>query len=497
VKYIRLVFYILIILFSLFFYFSIKWLDLYYKGISIEQIIFHIRMPLEGTGKELLISYYSFVIKPVFIIIINYICLMVLLNKYNIHIKTKDRNIDFSAVLIKEFTFIINILSVILLLITIDKLVYQYDFINYFKNTLDTTDFYEKEYINPASVKYNFPEKKRNLILIFLESIESTFFSITDGGSFNEEIIPELKKLARENIHFSNTQLLGGAYQVSGTGWTVGALVGHTLGIPLNIPIHGNAYEGYKTFLPGAIGLTDILAQAGYQQRFLIGSDKKFAGRDTLFQTHGNVIIKDYNHYKDIGKIPNDYHVWWGFEDEKLFLFAQEELQELAKSNQPFNLMLLTVDTHHVGGYICRLCKNEFSEQYKNVLRCASKQVYNFVKWVQSQPWYENTTIVITGDHFYMDGTFIPLNARRSIYNVYINSVIEPKEKNNRIFSAFDTLPSILDCMGIQYNANGLALGRSLFRNTKTLLEIYDISYLNSEIIKKSKVYESFLYRED
>jgi len=451
-------------------------------------------MPLGGTSKDLINSYINFVVKPTIIILFFYILLIFILKRINIYLKIKKVKYNISSLFLKFLSFTVPSISFILLLLSLDNLIYNYSFINYFKNIISTTDFYDKEYINPKNINFKYPEKKRNLILIFLESMESTYFTINDGGSFNEEIIPELKKLAKENINFSDTDYLGGAEQVSGTGWTVGALVSHTLGIPLNLPINGNAYEGYTKFLPGAIGLTDILAKEGYQQRFIIGSDKRFAGRDSLFQTHGDVLIKDLNYYKDIGKIPKDYHVWWGFEDEKLYMFAREELQELANQNKPFNLMLLTVDTHHVGGYVCRLCGNEYSEQYKNVLRCASKQVNNFIKWIQNQPWYENTTIVITGDHFYMDGSFIPSNAKRSIYNVYINSTVMPIQKNNRKFTAFDTLPSILDSMGIQYNTDGIALERSLFKNTNTLLEKYGEDYINSEIIKNNNKYKSFLY---
>lgn len=70
---------------------------------------------------------------------------------------------------------------------------------------------------------------------------------------------------------------------------------------------------------------------------------------------HGNFDIKDYNYAVEAGWIPADYRVWWGYEDEKLFSFAKEELLNLSQSGEPFNLTMLTVDTHFEDGWVCEL----------------------------------------------------------------------------------------------------------------------------------------------
>ena len=79
--------------------------------------------------------------------------------------------------------------------------------------------------------------------------------------------------------NFSNTSLIGGALTVPGVNWTIGAIVSETAGIPLKIPIDGNSYGYYKSFLPGAYTLGDILDKEGYNQMFMIGSDATFGGR--------------------------------------------------------------------------------------------------------------------------------------------------------------------------------------------------------------------------
>jgi len=86
------------------------------------------------------------------------------------------------------------------------------------------------------------------------------------------------------------------------------------------------------------------LAQEGYSQTLLIGSDATFGGRRLYFTEHGNYDIVDYNYALQSGMIPADYKVWWGYEDQRLFGFAKEKLLELSNQEEPFNLTMLTVD---------------------------------------------------------------------------------------------------------------------------------------------------------
>ena len=74
----------------------------------------------------------------------------------------------------------------------------------YIKSVQEKTDFYEKYYVNPAKTKLDFPSQKRNLIYIFMESMESSYADQEDGGIMDDNYIPNLTKLAKENINFSD-----------------------------------------------------------------------------------------------------------------------------------------------------------------------------------------------------------------------------------------------------------------------------------------------------
>jgi phosphoglycerol transferase len=141
-----------------------------------------------------------------------------------------------------------------------------------------------------------------------------------------------------------------------------------------------------------------------------------------------------------------------------------------------------------------------------NVIACTDKQVSSFINWIQNQSLYPNTTVVILGDHCYLDAplnNFIKfenknksntqISQSRKFYNVFINSAkqISTDKTKNRVFSSFDMYPTILEALGFEINAEGLALGRSLFNDSKTLLEKYGIETVTSETMKRTIQYES------
>lgn len=367
--------------------------------------------------------------------------------------------------------------------------------------------FIEQNYVDPRTTKITFPEQKRNLIYIYLESMESTFASKEDGGGLDFNCIPELTKLAEENTNFSNTDKLGGGYPAYGGTWTMAGIFSQTSGIPIKNSeqtddVNATLAE-QSSFSSQARNLEDIFADEGYNQCFMIGSDATFGGRRAYFESHGKgqTEICDYNTAKENGQIPEDYYVWWGYEDQKLFANAQEKLTELSSKDEPFNFTMLTVDTHFEDGYVCEQCQNEFGDnQYANVMACSSRQVDAFVKWIQQQPFYENTTIVISGDHLTMDSDFcndVSEDYERSVYNVFINlpeGLDTSFEKtHSREFATLDMFPTTLAAMGVTIEGDRLALGVNLFSDEQTLTEQYGRKGLDKELMKKSKFYDMLI----
>ncbi len=375
----------------------------------------------------------------------------------------------------------------------------------------ETKDFYEEMYVDPDTVRITDKDNNaRNLIYIYLESMENTYASIADGG-YQQIInyIPNLTSLASSNISFSDRDKLGGFRAINGTGWTMGALMGTTSGIPFSLAIFGENSQNKQgkdgTFVNGATTLGDILAEKGYVQEFLCGSDAKFGGRKTYFTVHGGYKIFDLYTAIEKGYV-EEHNGWWGFDDKTLYQIAKDELAKLAEGDQPFNFTMLTVDTHRPSGYKCELCAKKYPYNSANVVDCADSQIESFIEWCKQQEFYENTTIIIVGDHPRMDKNLVSAVDMydRTMYNCIINAAIEPSgETKNRMFTSLDMLPTALAAIGFEIDGERLAFGTNMFSKKPTLWEenggdkeSYD--WLEAELSRYSKYYkENFVDKKD
>lgn len=459
--------------------FSIKWMFDTWTNLSMEELVYHLTAPLEGTNEEMIWQYIRVCVVPTVLIMAGISALVVFGRKKE---KPYWRVIAGAVVI-----------SVLAQTCSVYGAWKKLDIGGYMANQGEVSTFIDDNYVDPRSVEITFPEQKRNLIYIFLESMETTYADTENGGAFEKNVIPELTTLAQENEDFSGKDdtALNGGYSMPGTTWTMGAMFGQTSGLPLNISIDANDMDTQDNFFPEIITIGDILESAGYSQTLMLGSDATFGGRRNYFTQHGNYNIKDYNYAIEQGWIPEDYKVWWGYEDQKLFSYAKEELQNLAAGSEPFNLTLLTVDTHFEDGYPCEICPTTYGDnQYANVMACSSKQVDEFVKWIQQQDFYENTTIVISGDHPTMDSDFcedVDEDYTRKVYTTYINAE-EDALSSRRVYTTFDNFPTTLGALGIQIEGDRLGLGTNLFSSTQTLVERYGIDMEESELKKKSEL---------
>lgn len=475
----------LLIILLIFASLGIRWAFNSFDNCSIESMLFQLSEPLEGTNDA--------VVKEGIINIIGYGLIVAAFVNLIYFVFSW-----FLKKIIKNKTILRTIIKIIIILVfiitNITYMILKSDFITFWKNQNDTTNFFEENYVDPNSVSIKFPEEKRNLIYIILESMEITYADKANNGIMEENLIPELTELMKENINFSNnTQSIGGITNFYATNWTVAALVAEMAGIPLKLSINGNDYGNFKNFLPGATTLGEILQKQGYNQMFICGSPIVFGGRDKFFKQHGDYEILDYNKAVETGRYTGEV-ANWGFDDTVLYQFSKEEILRLSKEDKPFNVTLLTADTHHPIGYNCQDCQNVHAKGYENAISCASKKVVEFVNWIKEQEFYENTTIVIVGDHPTMSTEFediIPKDYSRKTINCFINSAITECNENNRVISSMDMFPTVLASIGAEIEGNRLGIGTNLFSDRQTFAEELTEDGLNHFLVKKSNFYNN------
>lgn len=464
----------------------------YFDGVSLDSIIFTCHTMAISTVENRLVE--GFLFELLYAYCAALILLLIIFCPFKLRVG-KFNILPLKRSFILPFSLFILCGSLIHITVNLDIHTFLY-------NKSVETKLYDKYYVPPENVEIKFPDKKRNLIVIYMESMEATYLSQDLGGGRAYNLIPYLGRLASKNINFSQSELIGGPESLTGTGWTVAGIFGSLVGIPLSIPIYGNCYSGLGTFAPGAEALGDVLRSNGYSLAFLMGSDATFGGRRNFLELHGGFDIIDYDVAVKDGVVPEGYHVWWGFEDKYLYPYAKDKLTGIAKEKRPFCFMLLTADTHHIGGYRCSLCPNKYPVQFENVVSCADAQIADFIAWLEKQDFYKETTVVILGDHCSMDPYYFQdIEAAgyvRRPYNVFINSSVRgDAHMKNRIFTTLDYYPTLLASIGAEIPGERLGLGTNLFSGKSTLAEELGFRRLQNELSKHSDYYyDKILYGE-
>ena len=493
---------VLLTTFSAVLVFSEIWAFTTWAGLKMDEILFHLRAPLEGTGGGMLEKYVTRCLLPAALVMCSVFAMIV----HTRH-ASKARGIFVRR-------SIIGALAAMVISLTVG--VVRLDLIRFAADQMQDSSFIEDNYVDPLKTAITFPEKKRNLIYIYLESMEMTYADPASGGAFPQNVIPELTDLSLEGENFNGgTELLNGGHVMPGSTYTMAGLFTQSSGLPLKVDLGDqftdqrgsfNKMNTQDSFFSGVTTLGDILDGEGYNQAFLLGSDATFGGRRLFLTEHGDFEICDYKWAIEEGLIPRDYYVFWGYEDEKLFSYAKKKVRELASQEEPFNFSMLTVDTHFEDGYRCELCRDDFEgNQYANAMACSSRQVSEFIRWVQKQDFYENTTIVLNGDHLTMDSDFcieVPASYDRRTYTAYINPAGEPADPGReRQYTTLDNFPTTLGAMGVTIEGDRLGLGTNLFGTRDTLLETLGMEAFADELSKKSSFMQELadidIYDED
>ena len=480
-----------------------------FGNIPFSQILFTLRAPLTGSGNGVIGDFVMGAVKyilPVFIP-----CLIFYLLRFVPEVKPKfkiaGKEISFSLFNNKLFRFVratVIVFAGVLMVVNVSYAVDELKIDEYLEAVNTKTDVFETYYVEADDIEITAPENKKNLIYIFCESMETSFSTGEYGGAMSENLIPRLTELALKNESFSKEGDLNGAKVAANCAWTVAGMVAHTSGIPLNVPIAMNYYGEDGLFLPGAISIGEILEDNGYNNMLMFGSDKAFAYRGTYFETHGNYVVSDYFSAIEEGNIPSDYYWWWGYEDRKLFDFAKDKITALAAEDKPFNFTMLTVDTHQPDGLLYGDETTDFDKQIENVIYRSDSQIADFVQWITEQDFYEDTVIVVAGDHLSMVLTIddilveegIP-DYERKVYVTIINSDTENKRPDeNRLYTTMDMCPTTLSALGFKIEGSRLGLGTDLYSGMDTLAEILGFENFSKAMEQTSDYYLENIYQQ-
>jgi phosphoglycerol transferase len=303
-------------------------------------------------------------------------------------------------------------------------------------------DWLAAHYVVPAQPAA--PAKKRNLVLIYAESLETAY-----------GVDPLAGLPAGRNFAFPQYR------QLPGTGWTIAGIVSTQCGLPLKpLGILGdnNLGERVPHFLPRARCLGDVLRDAGYHEVFLGGAASGFSGKDRFLRQHGydEVLGRDDWVRQDPEAVLNE----WGLNDDALFAHALLRLRTLAAAGPPFNLTLLTIGMHPPRGYLSPSCPATHQD-FSDVVDCTAFLVRSFVQQAQAEGLLADTDVVLVGDHLTMAasdmGRKLAQVPARFVYNrILTASKLAP---NRQDIDHFDLAPTLLAALGFHLRDGSFGLG--------------------------------------
>ncbi len=238
--------------------------------------------------------------------------------------------------------------------------------------------------------------RPKNIILIYAESLEATYF---DTSLFDEDLLPELSELKERAKVYTDVR------QRPGTGWTIAGMVASQCGfsVQVNTPFSGNTrLAASERPYDSAKCLGDVAKELGYQTLAMGGANSAFAGKGNFLRAHGFDRVWGREEIISQSSVPLELSPW-GVHDDDLFNLALTEIVKLEANAEPYLVSLLTLDTHHPDGYPAPSCAQFPSENpMDTALSCTDSQISAFIESLGKVVDMDNTVVAVFSDHLAM-----------------------------------------------------------------------------------------------
>ncbi|MES2519275.1 MAG: LTA synthase family protein [Bacteroidota bacterium] len=322
--------------------------------------------------------------------------------------------------------------------------------------------------------------QKPNIILIVVEGLGRDF---SGEDAEYPGFTPFLDSLSQKSLYWTNF--------VSNAGRSFGAIPS-ILG---SVPFGSSGFLELNK-LPSHISLIPLLKNYNYKTSYFEGGDAQFDHKLNYLTNEGMENIVDQNSYgASYTKNPSENGFSWGYPDKEIF---KKTLTELKPEGQPRFDLIMTITNHEPfifngkESYLTRVKalsdKSNFSDEQKEVvdkykdvfstLLYTDDAIKGFINQYKSNPNYENTIFIITGDH-----RLIPIPQKDNICKYHVPLIIYSPmqikaEKFKGICSHMDIMPSIVALLNNKYKEKSIEkvpwIGSGL-SNATTFVNNHDI----------------------
>lgn len=287
-----------------------------------------------------------------------------------------------------------------------------------------------------------------NVVIILMESMSSNYLDFEYKG---KKLTPYLNELIDKSYYFPNFYSAG-IHTNNGIAATLSgfpAQFDKTM-MGVNIDIYN--------------GLSTTLHNQGYQTLFFLTSNPQYDNMNCFLLENGfDRIYSQYDYPAE--KVVNNF----GVQDDYLFEYGIERLNEVAKSNKPFFGTFMTV-SNHPPYIVPEKFKEEGKDAKDAIISFVDNSLKDFIENASKQEWYNNTIFIILGDHGkYFTEEEQPYDMSLS-YNhipliIYSPLFKDMPQRFEQFGSQIDIFPTVMGLLNRPYINN--SMGIDLFKTKR------------------------------
>jgi phosphoglycerol transferase MdoB-like AlkP superfamily enzyme len=347
----------------------------------------------------------------------------------------------------------------------------------YTKNTTFTPDALAIK----RNITQNSPaEIKPNVVVILMESMSASF--MTEFGN-KEKITPNLDKLSKESVYFSNLFATGTR--------TVRGMEAMSLCIP---PTPGSSIVK-RLNNQNLFTISSVFKSKGYQSNFFYGGDGYFDNMNSYFGGNG------FNIYdRGRGSVLNDeikttrtnindnevqFENAWGICDEDIYNKMLLSADTNHKNNKPFFNFIMTTSNHKPYTYPNKKIWVPSGAGRSGAVMYADYALGEFLKNATKKPWFKNTVFVIVADHCASSAGKDEIDVANYHIPAFIYSSLIAAKKVNAMCSQIDVMPTLFSLLNWNYTSN--FFGKNVL-DANFEERAFIGTYLKLGLLKKDKI---------
>lgn len=326
-----------------------------------------------------------------------------------------------------------------------------------------------------------------DLLMIYMEGVDRQFADPANWG----DVYDPLHEIAAKGTTFSRVE------QITGTGWSLAGVVATQCGVPI-LPrglLYGTNFEKLHQFMPGLTCLGDMLAERGYDSRYIVGGPLEFGGLDILFRGHG--------YTEATGRVElqarrpksetNAAIIGWMLDDQLVFDEATRMHEAMVAGDKPYALVIETIGPHGQKALISRDCAPDgragFTEDFNRVLRCTIDDTAAFVAAARAKQQAERPDhpllVVLVSDHLNHNAMVPVPGADFAGYDtvIFAGAGMAEGKVITKPGAMIDVLPTLMQVMGLSQPPHRAGLGVSLLGPEQTLVARFGAAALEPMLL--------------